>query len=189
MKKILFICHGNICRSPMAEFVMKDLVEKANLTDDFFINSKATSTEEIGNGVHYGTINELKKHGIKIYPHTATQIKKDDYQNFDFLICMDKNNIRNLSRIMGTDVNNKIFLLLEFSNLDNNENVTQFIKTQQNANENKCSFNDNLRQILTQNNSNLNLEIDDPWYSGNFAKTYTDIKKGCKSLLKILRMI
>ncbi len=65
MKKILFICHGNICRSPMAEFVMKDLVEKANLTDDFFINSKATSTEEIGNGVHYGTINELKKHGIK----------------------------------------------------------------------------------------------------------------------------
>ena len=80
-------------------------------------------------------------------------------------------------------------MLLEFSNLDNNENVTQFIKTQQNANENKCSFNDNLRQILTQNNSNLNLEIDDPWYSGNFAKTYIDIKKGCESLLKILRMI
>ena len=189
MKKILFICHGNICRSPMAEFVMKDLVNKANLKDKFFIDSKATSTEEIGNGVHSGTLRELKIHEIKVEPHFATQITKYDYQNFDFLICMDKNNIRNLSRIIGSDVDNKIFLLLEFSNLDNNENVTQFIKTQQNANENKCSFNDNLRQILTQNNSNLNLEIDDPWYSGDFAKTYIDIKKGCESLLKILRMI
>lgn len=166
MKKIIFVCHGNICRSPMAEFVMKDLVKKANLQNDFFITSKATSTEEIGNGIHYGTINELKKHNIPIDSHFATQITKDDYDKFDFIICMDDNNLRNLAHIVGSDRDNKIFLLLEFTNLD-------FMKLQENAK-------------LSKNQTRLNLQIADPWYSGDFAKTYDDIYKGCRAFLKFI---
>ena len=103
MKKILFVCHGNICRSPMAEFVMKDLVQKAGLTDHFYIESAATSTEEIGNEVYPPAKRKLAEHGISCKGKTARQMTRSDYQRFDLLIGMDDWNIRNMTRIAGGD--------------------------------------------------------------------------------------
>lgn len=116
MINIMFVCHGNICRSPMAEFVLKDMVAKRKISHNFHIESSATSREEIGNDIHYGTKNKLKKVGIPFTPRRATQITKSDYDKYDFILCMDNNNIRNLSRIIPNDKSNKIKLLLDFSN-------------------------------------------------------------------------
>lgn len=115
MIKILFICHGNICRSTMAEYVMKDLVEKRGLDDVFFIDSAATSREEIGNGVHYGTRQKLKQAGIYCGNHRARQMTKEDYDKFDYLIGMDSANIRNMSCILGSISTEKVFRLLDFT--------------------------------------------------------------------------
>lgn len=115
MKKILFICHGNICRSPMAEFVMKDLVRKAGLEDQFQIASAATSTEEIGNPVYPPARRKLAEHGISCSGKTARQVTRADYNNYDLLIGMDQANIRNLHRICGGDTAKKIHLLLEYA--------------------------------------------------------------------------
>lgn len=115
MIKILFICHGNICRSPMAEFVMKDLVKKRGLEEQFYIASAATSTEEIGNSVHPGTRKKLAAYGISTAGKTAIQLKKSDYQNYDFLIAMDCNNLRNMKRILGIDEAHKVYRLLDFT--------------------------------------------------------------------------
>lgn len=115
MVKILFVCHGNICRSPMAEFVMKDLVEKSGVSDQFLIASAATSTEEIGNPVHHGTKNKLKQYGISTAGKYAVQMKKNDYEKYDYLIGMENWNIRNMLRITGGDPNQKICRLLDFS--------------------------------------------------------------------------
>ena len=116
MINIMFVCHGNICRSPMAEFVLKDVVAKRKISHNFHIESSATSREEIGNDIHYGTKNKLKKVGVPFTPRRATQITKSDYDKYDFILCMDNNNIRNLSRIIPNDKSNKIKLLLDFSN-------------------------------------------------------------------------
>ena len=113
MIKILFICHGNICRSPMCEFVMKDLVNKAGRADQFEIASAATSTEELGNPVHPGTRRELAKHGISCEGKRARQVTRADYDYYDMLICADSNNIRNLRRITGGDPDGKISLVLD----------------------------------------------------------------------------
>ena len=113
MIKILFICHGNICRSPMCEFVMKDLVNKAGRADQFEIASAATSTEELGNPVHPGTRRELAKHGISCEGKRARQVTRADYDRYDMLICADSNNIRNLRRITGGDPDGKISLVLD----------------------------------------------------------------------------
>ena len=115
MIRILFICHGNICRSPMAEFVMKDLVRKAGYESSFFIDSKATSTEELGNSPHYGTVSKLREVGIPMEPHRASQMKKKDYDNYDYIIGMDKWNYKNIMRIIGNDPEEKVSLLLEFA--------------------------------------------------------------------------
>ena len=115
MIKILFICHGNICRSPMAEYVMKDLAAKAGLSNRLFIASAATSTEEIGNGVHWGTRQKLSSVGISTAGKTAVQIKKSDYKTYDYIIGMDQWNIRNMLRITGGDPENKICRLLDFT--------------------------------------------------------------------------
>ena len=101
MIKILFICHGNICRSTMAQYVMQYLVDKRGLSDCFYIDSAATSREEIGNPVHYGTRRKLEAEGIFCGDHRARQLKKSDYDEFDFLIGMDTQNIRNMYLILG----------------------------------------------------------------------------------------
>lgn len=146
MTKILFVCHGNICRSPMAEFVMKDIVQKKGLSNQFYIASAATSTEEIGNPVHHGTRNKLNQVGISTDGKHAIQLSKSDYQKYDYLIGMDSYNIRNMNRILGGDPEGKIHLLLDFAG-----------KTK---------------------------DIADPWYTGNFEETYTDVMEGCEALLQ-----
>lgn len=115
---ILMVCHGNICRSPMAEFVMKDLVKKAHLEDQFFIASAATSTEEIGNPVHRGTREKLNSVGISTAGKHAVQMKRSDYDRYDYLIGMDNWNIRNMIRILGGDPEKKVYKLLTFAGSD-----------------------------------------------------------------------
>lgn len=115
MIKILFVCHGNICRSPMAEFVMKDLVRQKGLQDSFLIASAATSTEEIGNPVHYGTRSKLSQYGISTAGKYAVQMKKSDYDKYDYLIGMDSANRRNIQRIAGSDPEGKIHNLLDYA--------------------------------------------------------------------------
>ena len=115
MTKVLFICHGNICRSTMAEFVMKDLVKKNHVDSQFYIYSAATSREEIGNPVHYGTKRKLAEEGIPCGGHRAVQVTKADYDDYDYLIVMDTNNVRNLMRIIGDDPQHKVYKLLDFT--------------------------------------------------------------------------
>ena len=149
MIKVLFICHGNICRSPMAEFVLKDMVNRAGLSASFFIASAATSTEEIGNPVHYGTRNKLREVGISVDGKTAVQLQKSDYAKYDYLIGMDSANIRNMHRMLGGDPEGKIFKLPFFAGTDR--------------------------------------DIADPWYTGNFDNTYSDVLDGCKGFLEYLK--
>ena len=113
MIKILFVCHGNICRSPMAEFVMKKLVKDAALSDKFEIESAATSTEEIGNPVYPPARRKLADHGIGCMGHHARQMTKADYDRYDLIVCMDHANVRNVQRITGGDPKHKIRLLLD----------------------------------------------------------------------------
>lgn len=115
MKRILFVCHGNICRSPMAEFVMKDLVAKHGMEDQFYIESAATSTEEIGNEVYPPAKRKLAEHGITCKGKTARQMRKNDYERFDLLIGMDEWNIRNMNRICGGDPEGKIHKLMDYT--------------------------------------------------------------------------
>ena len=113
--RILFVCHGNICRSPMAEFVMKDLVAKHGMEDQFYIESAATSTEEIGNEVYPPAKRKLAEHGITCKGKTARQMRKNDYERFDLLIGMDEWNIRNMNRICGGDPEGKIHKLMDYT--------------------------------------------------------------------------
>lgn len=113
MKKILFVCHGNICRSPMAEFVLKDLLQKQGL--DWEVASAATSTEEIGNPVYPPARQKLAEHHISCAGKTARQITAQDYAYYDLIICMDKNNLRNLHYLLGKDIYHKIHLLMDFT--------------------------------------------------------------------------
>lgn len=115
MKKILFVCHGNICRSPMAEFIMKKMVSDAGRASEFEIASAATSTEEIGNSVYPPARRKLAEHGIKCDGKTARQLTRSDYAYYDLLIGMDSYNIRNMQRMLGGDPEGKIHLLLDYT--------------------------------------------------------------------------
>ena len=152
MIKILFICHGNICRSPMAEFVFKDIINKRGLQDMFFVSSSATSTEEIwrgvGNPVYPPAKRELLKHGITCDGKRAIQLKADDYDRYDYFIGMDRANIRNMNIILKNDSKGKIYKLLSFAGSGD--------------------------------------DVADPWYSGDFEKTYNDVLIGCNALLEYL---
>ncbi|MBQ9795006.1 MAG: low molecular weight phosphotyrosine protein phosphatase [Clostridia bacterium] len=119
MTRILFVCHGNICRSPMAEFIFKDMVEKQGRAKEFFIASCATSTEEIWNGignpVYPPAKAELAKHGISCEGKRAVQLRKTDYVNYDLLIAMDSNNLRNIHRMLGGDPQQKVRKLMDYT--------------------------------------------------------------------------
>ena len=146
MKNILFVCHGNICRSTMAEFVMKDLVRKAGREEEFHIQSAATHRDEIGSDTHYGTKEILKLKGVPFTPRHAVQMVKADYEKYDLIIGMDSENMTYIKRIIGEDTENKVHLLLSF------------------AGEKRS--------------------VADPWYTGDFDKTYDDVVKGCPALLQ-----
>ena len=118
MIKILFVCHVNICRSPMAESVMTYLIKERHLEKSFYINSAATSREEIGNPPHYGTVGKLREMKIPLIPHRAVQMTLQDYDNYDYLIGMDTANIRNMTRIADGDNDGKIYKLLTFTGND-----------------------------------------------------------------------
>lgn len=152
MKKIMFVCHGNICRSPMAEFIFKKMLSEEKLTESFVVASSATSTEEIwgdrGNPVYPPAKKELFKHGITCDGKRAVQLKKSDYDKYDYFIAMDSMNVRNIMRIFGSDKEGKVSKLLDYTNEKG--------------------------------------DVADPWYTGKFDVTYSDIEKGCRALLKEL---
>lgn len=143
MKKIMFVCHGNICRSPMAEFVTKKKLEERNIKA--LVESSATSREEIGSGVHYGTRAILDRLGIDYSHKRARQITKQDYDEFDYIVAMDRYNVTNLYRMLGGDPQGKITKFLDWAGIDR--------------------------------------DVADPWYTGDFEKTYEDIEVGCTALL------
>lgn len=148
MVRILFVCHGNICRSPMAEFVMKDKVRKAGLEQEFHIESAATSTEEIGNPVYPPARRKLAEHGISCAGKTARQIRRRDYEDYDYLIGMDGENLWNMRRVWRGDPKGKVHLLMEYAGVSR--------------------------------------EVADPWYTGNFEATWSDVEEGCRKLLEYL---
>ncbi len=153
MIRIMFVCHGNICRSPMAEFIFKDLIKKQGLENEFSVSSSATSTEEIymgiGNPVYLPARAELLKHGIKCDGKRAVQLKRSDYDKYDYLVGMDSANIRNMHIILGGDRDGKISKLLDHTETGG--------------------------------------DVRDPWYSDRFDIAYSDILRGCESLLKKLK--
>lgn len=115
MVKVMFVCLGNICRSPMAEFVLKDMIEKQGLEKEFYIKSSATSSEEIGNDIHYGTRDKLIQKEIPFTKRKAVKLRAEDYKKYDYIIGMEKSNVINIKRIVGEDVDKKIYRLLDFS--------------------------------------------------------------------------
>ena len=115
MTKVLFVCLGNICRSPMAEYILKDMVKKKGIENRFYISSAATSYEEIGNDMHYEAKDKLDEMGIPYTKHKARRIEKQDYEKYDYIIGMEERNIQNIIRIVGNDKENKVYRLLDFS--------------------------------------------------------------------------
>ena len=148
----MFVCHGNICRSPMAEFIFKKMLAEKGLSEGFVVASSATSTEEIwgdvGNPVYPPAKKELLKHGISCEGKRAVQLKKSDYNKYDLFVAMDSMNVRNIMRIFGSDKDSKVSKLLDHTDEKG--------------------------------------DVADPWYTGRFEVTYSDIERGCKALLKEL---
>ena len=162
--KILFVCHGNICRSTMAESVFTHLVKTRHIDHLFKINSAATSREEIGNSPHYGTVSKLRQVGIPVIPHRAIQMTKADYDYYDYLIGMDTANIRNMQRIADGDPDGKIYKLLSFAKTTSMTSATSMTPTLGKAG-----------------------DVADPWYTGDFDATYRDVVAGCEGLLAFLK--
>ena len=115
MRRVLFVCLGNICRSPMAEFLLKDMVKKRNMEDEFLIESAGTSNEEAGNSVHYGTRTKLASVGISVEGKYARQLIKQDYEKYDYILAMESSNVRAIQRIVGEDTEHKVHCLLDFT--------------------------------------------------------------------------
>ena len=149
MKKILFVCHGNICRSVMAEMVMRHLVAEAGREDEFVIDSCATSREEIGNDIYPPAKRCLTAHKVPFTRHYARQITIEDYDNFDLILCMEEYNIRNLRHTLGV-------ALLEAD---------------------AASASPKIRRLLDR-------DVADPWYTGDFEATYSDVLEGCRFFLQ-----
>ena len=146
--RVLFVCHGNICRSPMAEFVMKDLVNQKGISDKFEIASAATSTEEIGNPVYPPAKRKLAEHGLTCDGKTARQMTKADYSYYDYIIAMDRYNLKNMTRFTGGDPDKKVSLLMEFTSRPG--------------------------------------DVADPWYTGDFDATWSDVYEGCSGVLRYI---
>ncbi|MBQ7631684.1 MAG: low molecular weight phosphotyrosine protein phosphatase [Paludibacteraceae bacterium] len=155
MTKILFICHGNICRSVMAEFVFKHLAEQAGLAEEYEVASAAVSREEIGNDIYPPAKRKLREKGIPFSYHAARQVTREDYEYYDHLICADRSNLRWLERIIGEDRDRKVSLMKQWTNGSINEQMV----------------NDQM------------VNIADPWYTGDFEEAYQDIEEACEAIL------
>ena len=163
MKKIMFLCHGNICRSPMAEYIMKDLVAKAGLEDHFNITSGAVSDEEWFNPIYPPAQRKLREKGIRFGDHSAHKISPEEFDAQDLVIVMDRSNLRWLTRIVGdysevaagarledSGIRGKVHMMMEFAGLSR--------------------------------------DVADPWYTGDFEQTYQDVLAGCKGLLEKMKL-
>ena len=148
-KRIIFVCHGNICRSPMAEFIFKDKIRSRGLNEQFYVESAAVSTEEIGNSIYPPAKRCLNAHGIPFdTSKTARQITRADYDRFDLIICMDRMNLRWLKYIIPNDPAGKVRLMMSYAGQDR--------------------------------------DVADPWYTGDFDSTYSDVTEGCQALLNTI---
>ncbi|MBQ7531446.1 MAG: low molecular weight phosphotyrosine protein phosphatase [Paludibacteraceae bacterium] len=152
MTKILFICHGNICRSPMAEFMLRHFVAQAGRTAEFEIASAAVSAEEIGNALYPPAKRKLREKGIPFTSHAARQVIRADYDYYDHIICMDRSNLRLLRYRIGDDDQGKVSLMMSWIN-------DQMVNAR---------------------------DVADPWYTGDFEATYSDLLQGCQAILEQL---
>ena len=157
MPKILFVCHGNICRSPMAEFVMKEMISKCadSRCADFEIASAATSTEEIGNPVYPPARRRLASHGISCSGKTARQMTLRDYEYYDYIVLMDRNNLRNLRWILPAEIYEK-----------------------------ECAGGGKVSLLMDWTGNSR--DVADPWYTGDFTATWNDVNAGCRAMLEKL---
>ena len=162
MTRIIFVCHGNICRSPMAEFIFRHLAEEVGRGDEFEISSAAVSYEEEGNGIYPYAADTLRRHEIPFGRHRAHRITKQEYEEADLVVVMDSSNMRLIGRITGDC--NKVHKLLEYAVM------AQGAATSQNPVKNPVDVPD----------------VADPWYTGNFEQAYSDILRGCRALLYTL---
>lgn len=163
MVKLIFLCHGNICRSPMAEYVMKDLVRKAGVEDRFQITSGAVSDEEWFNPIYPPAQRKLTEKGVPFGNHSAHKISKEEFDSQDLVIVMDRSNLKWLSRIVGESMDAQAGEFLEGSGISGKVHMMM-------------EFAGNPRDVA------------DPWYTGDFEKTYQDVLAGCTGLLKLIKL-
>lgn len=170
-RRILFVCHGNICRSTMAQSVMQHLVDEAGCAEGFAIDSAATTTEELGMPPHRGTVSKLKQMGVPVVPHRARKVERAEYGDWDLVLYMDDENERHLLRIFGGDPAGKLVRLTAFApgnGLVGFEGLA--LPGSHDA--------DSLARA-----SAAAPDVADPWYTGNFDETYRDVLAGCEGLL------
>ena len=161
MKKIIFLCHGNICRSPMAEYVMKDLVRKKGLDEGYEITSGAVSDEEWGNPIYPPAQKKLREKGVAFGHHSAHKISAGEFNSQDLVVVMDRSNLRWLSRIVGDYSEVKAGKPLEESGISGKVHMMMEF-------------------------AGMSRDVADPWYTGDFEQTYQDVLAGCTGLLEIL---
>ena len=167
--RVLFVCHGNICRSTMAQFVFEDLVRRAGRKQDFVVDSAATSREEIGNAPHHGTVARLRRAGVPVGRHHARQVRRGEYADWDVIAYMDDENERGLRRIFGTNPSGGL--------LDPEEKVVKLLAF---VDDGGC-----LTPAPRSRHGRIR-DVADPWYTGNFDDTYRDVLAGCRGLLAAL---